>query len=87
MVAVKSNKTINTENVVTPTVYRKNERCRVCNFWKDKIMHGQYLRDLDGKDNVKSWKWLKDSDLKGCTEALICSAQEQAIRKIILSLI
>ena len=43
-------------------------------------MHGQYLRDLDGKDSVQSWKWLKDSDLKGCAEALICSAQEQAMR-------
>ena len=43
-------------------------------------MHGQYLRELDGKDGIKSWKWLKDSDLKGCTEAMICSAQEQAIR-------
>ena len=38
------------------------------------------MRELDGKDGIQFWKWLKDSDLKGCTEALICSAQEQAIR-------
>ena len=43
-------------------------------------MHGQDLRQLDGKDGIQSWKWLKDSGLKGCTGALICSAQEQAIR-------
>ena len=43
-------------------------------------MHGQYLRDLDGKDSIQSWKWLRESDLNGCTEALIYSAQEQTIR-------
>ena len=80
LVAVKNSKTINTEDVVSPTVYKETERCRVYNSWKNKVMHGQYLRELDGKDCIKSWKWLKDSDLKGCTEALICSAQEQAIR-------
>ena len=74
--AVRSNETINKEDVVSPTMYKKNERCRVYNYWKDKIMHDQYLRDLDGTDSVQSWKWLKDSDLKGCKEALICSAQE-----------
>ena len=81
LVVVKNNRTINTEDVMTPTVYKKNERCRVFNSWKDKIMHSQYLRNLDGKDSVRSWKWLKDSDLKGGTETLICSSQEQAIRK------
>ena len=43
-------------------------------------MYGQYLRDMDGKDLQNSWKWLRSSGLKGCTEALICSAQEQALR-------
>ena len=51
LIAAKNNKTINTDNVVTPTVYKKNERCRVYNSWKDKTMHGQYLRDLDGKES------------------------------------
>ena len=27
----------------------------------------------------KEWRWTKKSDLKGCIEALICSAQEQSI--------
>ena len=43
-------------------------------------MYGQYLRDMDEKDIQNSWKWFRSSDLKGCTEALICSAQEQALR-------
>ena len=81
LVAIRDNETVNTEDVVSPIIYKKSERCRVCNSWKDKIMHGQYLGDLDGKDSVQSWKWLKDSDLKGCTEALICYDKEQAIRR------
>ena len=53
------------------TVYKETERCWVYNPWKDIVMHGQYLRELDGKDDVQSWKWIKDSDLEGCTEASI----------------
>ena len=63
LVAVK-NTTINTD-VMSPTVYTETERCKVYNSWKDKVMHGQYLRDLDGKDDMQSWKWLNDIDLKG----------------------
>ena len=42
-------------------------------------MHGQLLRDLSGKDSVQSWKRAKNSDLNGGKDALICSAQDQAI--------
>ena len=35
-------------------------------------MHGQF------KNN--KWRWLRKSDLKGCTEALICSAHKQSIQ-------
>ena len=28
----------------------------------------------------KTWQWLSRSDLKICTEALLCAAQEKAIR-------
>ena len=66
--AVKNNKTINIGDVMSPTVCKESERCRVYISWKDKIMHGQYLRDLVGKDGVQSWKWLNDSDLKGCLD-------------------
>ena len=32
------------------------------------------------KTNTNTWKWLKKSNLKGCTAALISSVQEQALR-------
>jgi len=49
--------------------------------WKSKQMHGQFIRDMpDSIDKTKSWEWLTKSDLKVPTEALVCAAQEQAIR-------
>ena len=43
-------------------------------------MHGQYLRDKTGVDWERAWQWVTNGDLKGCTESLIFSAQEQALR-------
>ena len=43
-------------------------------------MHEQYLRQIQDKDKSNTWKGLRKSSLKGCTEALISSAQEQALR-------
>ena len=37
-------------------------------------MHRQYARDMEGKDKNNTWSWIRKSDFKGCTEALICSA-------------
>ena len=39
-------------------------------------MYGQYVREIEDKDKSNTWKWLRKGNLKGCTEALICSAQE-----------
>ena len=35
---------------------------------------------LEKIDKDKTWQWLSKSDLKIGTEALLCNAQEQAIR-------
>ena len=44
-------------------------------------MYGQYYREAsDDIDTNKMWRWLQKSDLKVETEALICAAQQQAIR-------
>ena len=42
-------------------------------------MNGKFARDMEDKYK-NTWRWMRKSDLKGCTEALICSAQEQSIR-------
>ena len=44
-------------------------------------MHGQFVREMPEKvDKDRTWQWLSESDLKIGTEALLCAAQEQAIR-------
>ena len=44
-------------------------------------MHGQLIREMTEKvDKEKSWQRLSRGDLKVGTEALFCTAQEQAIR-------
>ena len=44
-------------------------------------MHGQFIGETTEKvDKEKTWQWLSRGDLKVGTEALLCTAQEQAIR-------
>ena len=57
-----------------------NEVKKMENEWKQKRMHGKYVREKEGIDWDRTWQWIAKRDLKGCTEALICSAQGQALR-------
>ena len=59
--------------------FKKLKQKERISMWKDKKMHGQYLREVNDNDHNSTWRWLQKSDLKGCTEALIFSAQEQAL--------
>ena len=43
-------------------------------------MHGHLTRDMENKDMNNTWRWIRKSDLKGCNETSICSAQEQFIQ-------
>ena len=69
-----------TRSVLNPEEYKNRDKDKIFNNWKDKRMYGQFFMELEGKDTINSWTWLKCTDPKGCTEALICSAKEQALR-------
>ena len=44
-------------------------------------MHGQFSKEIPEKvDKEKSWYWISRGDVKVETEALLCAAQEQALR-------
>ena len=49
------------------------------NGLQKKKIHQQFVRDMEGKDKNNTCRWMRKSDLKRCTKALICSAQEQSI--------
>ena len=48
--------------------------------WKQKALHGKFVNDKEGVNWEKSWQWIVRGGLKGCTEALIYSAQGQALQ-------
>ena len=58
-----------------------NEVKETENELKQKRMHWQYVRGKEGIDWDRTWQWIAKGEVKGCTEALICSAQEQALRR------
>ena len=77
---VNNHKIMRNDEAVEPVQYKANRKQIAEAGWKEKAMHGQFVRELKGVDWGKTWQWLMKGDLKGCKEALICSAQEQALR-------
>ena len=74
------NNVVNISEAVEPKEYKMNEVKGMEKEWKEKRMHGQYARGTEGIDWDMTWQWIAKGDLKGCTEALTCSAREQALR-------
>ena len=63
-----------------PTVLVKERKKDRQREWKEKTLHGQFLRETEENENRSRWQWLKAGELKGGKESLICAAQEQALR-------
>ena len=71
---------VNIEGAVEPNEYKKTINQTMEDAWKQKALHGKFVNDIEGVNWEKSWQWIVRADLKGFTEALICSAHEQALR-------
>ena len=48
--------------------------------WKNKRIHGQFIRDTENIADIKPWNWLLNGHLKRETESLITSGQGQCIK-------
>ena len=50
--------------------------------WKNKVMHGQYIRNIDRQLNSEedTFLWLSKRDLKAENESEIVAAQDQALQ-------
>ena len=78
---VCASETIQTEETMEKEEFKRRLAEELKQTWTGKAMHGQFVREMPEKvDRIKSWEWLSRSDLKVGTEALLCAAQEQAIR-------
>ena len=80
IVAFRISNTVPSENSAKPKEFKQQDNEERLNNWRGKKLYGQYVRQIEDKDKSNTWKWLRKSNLKGCTEAIICSAQEQALR-------
>ena len=77
---VKQVRVLKFKESVSKKDFKKSLNEKRVENWKEKEMYGQFIRDMpEGTDQEKSWLWLRKCDLKIPSEALICSAQEQAI--------
>ena len=77
--AVKHLKILKFKESVSKKDFKKSLNEKRVENWKEKQKCLQFLRDMpEGKQ--RSWLWLRKWDLKIPSKALICSAQEQAIR-------
>ena len=78
---VAEEKIIETETCMKKEEWKKKVNEKAIGEWKEKVMHGQFLRDLpEGTDVKQTFAWMGKMDIKPETEALICAAQEQALR-------
>ena len=59
---------------------KKRKRTERKENWKEKTLHGQFLRQTDDIAGEDRWLWLKQGNLKREIESLILAAQEQGIR-------
>ena len=79
LAAVRTCRTVTHEETVDPKEFEIIKEVQRENEWTAKRMHGQFAADMEDKDKSNTWRWMRKSDLKGCTEAMICSVQEQCI--------
>ena len=66
--------------VEDPDVFKKCLTEEKRSQWLEKLLHGRFLKDTEKVSTERMWQWLKGGHLKKETEAMVCAAQEQALR-------
>ena len=65
---------------VGPKEYKRERKEERHQDWRNKPLHGRFLRCTEEVASSKSWNWLKSGELKKETEGLITAAQDQSLR-------
>ena len=66
--------------VEDPDVFKNRLKEEKRSQWLEKPLHGRFLKDTEKVSTERTWQWLKGGHLKKETEAMVCAAQEQALR-------
>ena len=81
MKGVKIAKIIDCEEPKEKNAFKREVQNEYIARWTGKRMYGQFVREMpESVDKDRTWEWMRKSDLKVETEALIFAAQEQALR-------
>ena len=81
LIGARATGVLKTNGCTTKMDFKRNWNEQNLREWKEKRMYGQFVREMpDTVEKEESWRWLRTGDLKVETEALICAAQEQALR-------
>ena len=77
---VKATETIECSDTVNKKEFKQRWMRGNKELWKNKRMYGQFVREMPETTDEKETYWLRKADLEGETEAMLCAAQEEAIR-------
>ena len=80
MVAVAKERLLLQEKTLTQKQLIQQKELERAEGWKNKPLHGQFLRQIEEIRNDATWDWLRKGDLKKETEGMITAAQDQALR-------
>ena len=65
----------------TKNDYRQEQIKKRRDIWQTKALDGQYLRDIEGKVDIKKTRsWIRNGDQKREIEGFLLAAQDQALR-------
>ena len=67
--------TVKVDEAKDPKEYKKSEKREMKKKMERKTNAICKGHDMTGVDWEKTWQWIGRGDFKGCTKALICSAQ------------
>ena len=74
LAAVKTSRSITHKKTVDPKEFKKIKEVQRKNEWTAQRMHGQFARDMEDKHKNHTRRWMRKSNLEGCTDALICNS-------------
>ena len=79
---VKAAETIECNDTVNKKEFKLSWMREKKEIGKNKRMYGHFVTEMpEATDEKETWSWLRKANLKAETEAMLCAAQEQAIRR------